>query len=110
MILPLDMRVIYALVDPRDGLVRYVGVTRNPSSRFSQHLRMPSSEGSQKNDWIKSLKDISMTPVFVFLDTVKDTAADETELEWIKHFSTLGVLFNHKMKNSFSPPCKKENT
>jgi hypothetical protein len=34
-----DEAAIYALADPRDvALVRYVGQTRSPYSRFSQHL------------------------------------------------------------------------
>jgi hypothetical protein len=100
MILSLNSRVVYALVDSRDGLVRYVGHTKNPASRLSEHLRMPVKEGAHKNNWIKDLLDNNLYPVFVFLESVKEEESSACEQKWIEHFSKLGVLFNHKIKST----------
>lgn len=98
MILGLGSRVIYGLVDPRDGIIRYIGVTKNPAYRLAEHMRMPHKEGLHKNQWIAELISKGLSPIFVFLDAVKEEQAKETEFKWITHFSTLGVLFNHKIK------------
>lgn len=100
MILSLNSRVVYALVDPRDGLVRYVGVTKNPAYRLAEHMRMPVKEGQHKNNWIADLIKSGLVPIFVFLDSVSEETASQCEQEWIAHFSTLGVLFNHKIKST----------
>jgi|WetSurMetagenome_2_1015567.scaffolds.fasta_scaffold274197_3 hypothetical protein len=99
MILGLDSRVIYGLCDPRDGLIRYVGVTKNPAYRLSEHLRMPVKEGIAKNTWIADLLSKELTPIFVFLEAVKEEDASACEQEWIESFAKLGVLFNHKVKS-----------
>jgi hypothetical protein len=99
MILSLNSRVVYALVDSRDGLVRYVGVTRNPAYRLAEHLRCPRKEGEHKNNWIKDLRSKGLTPIFVFLDAAVDEDSSACEQKWIEHFSKLGVLFNHKIKS-----------
>lgn len=98
MILPLDHRIIYGLCDSRDGTIRYVGVTNNPRYRLAEHLRMPEKEGMQKNAWIKSLLDVGLTPVFVFLDSVKDDVAAVEEYKWIEHFQSLSPLYNYKLR------------
>lgn len=109
MVLPLNYRVIYGLLDTRDGTIRYVGVTKNPQYRLSEHLRMPVKEGAQKNAWIKGLLEAGLTPAFVFLDSVKEEVAAEREYFWVEHFQSLSPLYNYKLKKSYPRPCKKEN-
>lgn len=94
-ILPLNKHVIYALVDPRDGMVRYVGVTKNPARRLTDHLRGGRGQ-SGKKDWIEELQAIKLMPVFVFLDSVLDVISKQEEREWITHFQRLGLLYNGK--------------
>ena len=98
-VLSLGRVVVYALADPVDGHVRYVGQTINPAYRFSEHLRMPVKEGLQKNNWIKALQEKGMNPVFVFLDTAEVAEAKNVEADWITHFSSISVLYNYKLKN-----------
>ena len=33
------MNYIYALIDPLDRKIRYIGNTRNPEARYKQHLK-----------------------------------------------------------------------
>lgn len=108
MILSLNSRVVYALVDSRDGLVRYVGTTKNPAYRLAEHMRMPVREGIHKNNWIADLISNGLTPIFVFLDSVPEPEASKCEQKWIEHFSTLGVLFNHKVKSTKKEKKEKD--
>ncbi len=97
-VLPIGRRVIYALSDPRDGLVFYVGVTDNPSYRLKEHLRMPKKDGRIKNEKVKDILDSGFSPVFVFLDTASDADSLATELKWIVHFNKISPLVNYKNK------------
>lgn len=92
MILPLNRRVIYALVDPRDGVVRYVGVTDKPSVRYKDHLR--DKRTSRKAQWVQELAAENLVPTFVFIDSSPFEESLECERKWMKHFSKLGELFD----------------
>lgn len=95
-ILPLNKCVIYALVDPRDGCVRYVGATSEPSARLKEHMRHKGT--SSRDEWIRDLVKEKFKPVFVFLDSVQAEKAHEAELEWIAHFGAISELHNYKSK------------
>jgi hypothetical protein len=98
-ILPLNKRVIYALVDPRDGVVRYVGVTNNPQNRFQDHIGRKTRRGPRKKAlWLESLAKENLKPIFVFLDAVPHEVAETKEIWWIQHFSTISELYNYKKK------------
>lgn len=45
--------VIYGLIDPRDGTIRYIGRTIDPARRFYEHLRNKNPhESTAKRAWI----------------------------------------------------------
>ena len=101
----MNHRVIYGLLDPRTGLIRYIGVTSNPEKRMGQHIkeRHRKGHGKQKGAWIEELIQENFCPIFVFLDAVHHTVALERELFWIKHFEHFGPLLNsHKKKKLHS--------
>jgi hypothetical protein len=79
---------IYALVDPRDNAVRYVGQTNEPSNRFSQHTTAKPMTNLAKHEWIQELKAQGLEPRFEILECINDSAAvvDEREFYWIQHF------------------------
>lgn len=96
-ILPLGFSVIYALVDPCTGLVRYVGNTINPDKRFREHIYRHRKTPKMQS-WIQELAAKNMTPIFVFLDSIKTETAMEIEKEWINHFNELSPLLNFQLK------------
>lgn len=54
---------IYSLSDPRDGLVRYVGRTRNPIEvRFKQHWER-GGKHQTLGPWFAELQSIGMQPI-----------------------------------------------
>lgn len=72
---------IYALIDPRDNQVRYIGQTRNLDKRLTQHVRspLPSLFG-----WVARLLDVDLKPRIKVLCMVNTADALRIESEWIK--------------------------
>ena len=89
--------MIYGLVDPRSGVVRYVGRTENPSSRFREHTGITKTS-PKLGEWIADLRLNNLTPIFTFIDSVPKHIASESELKWIKHFDAIYPLLNTRIK------------
>ena len=102
----MNHRVVYGLMDARDGLVRYVGVTENPIYRFKQHIqearRKPRTtsgvSNSKKNLWRRELMSCNLLPTLILLDSVMIEESEKAEEKWITHFSKFGFLLNHQLK------------
>ena len=82
---------IYALIDPRNQAIRYIGKSVRPRVRFSAHLSQSSlKRPSHKNHWIKSLLKVGLKPQLEILDEVDhrdDWTAEETV--WIVRIRSL---------------------
>lgn len=78
---------IYALIDPRDGTVRYVGKSVDVEQRVKAHLC--ESGSTKKIRWIQSLKRASLTPEIIIL-AEGFGSWEHVEVEWIAHFRRLG--------------------
>lgn len=59
--------VVYALVDPRDGLVRYIGCSVDAQQRRLQH-RSGSNYQPRLKVWIKDIRQEQLCPEFVVLE------------------------------------------
>lgn len=83
---------IYALVDPRDSTVRYVGYSRSPNLRFRQH-----EAAENKNDklraWQLDLIAARLAPRMVIL-TRAEKNWEIHERRWIKYYRLRGRLYN----------------
>ena len=86
---------IYALVDPRDDTVRYIGYSSNPTKRLGQHL-----EGKTTNRrfvrWLDELHQYrwGCVPRLVILEHVPRNMWDEAERRWIAYYRERGNLLN----------------
>jgi hypothetical protein len=85
---------IYALVDPRDNTIRYVGLSDDVKVRLYRHTR--SSPGNmQEYRWIEELRRDGLSPILQVLETI-DTGDDryalarEREEYWISEMNRLG--------------------
>jgi hypothetical protein len=78
--------VIYALTDPRIGLVRYVGKAKDLLKRFAGHLDEARREQTHKARWIRALKREGLIPGTLILEEVEDGREDQAERLWIKKF------------------------
>lgn len=80
--------VVYTLEDPLNGLIKYVGITRNPKKRLSEHLR--EKRNNKKCTWIKSLKSLGLAPILRELETTDEDNYQWVERYWISQFKTWG--------------------
>mgnify|MGYP003338373331 CR=1 FL=1 len=69
---------IYALKDPRDNEIKYVGKSNNPEKRLKGHIYKAKYEHTRKGNWIKKLIKLKLLPI---LEILKETNEDEYQ-EW----------------------------
>lgn len=107
--LPPGQYAIYALIDPTDEKVYYVGQTRNPHRRLEQHLAARHHRG-KKGEWLRQLNQKGQQPLMKILEIVAgEKAALAKEQEWIRHFLEGEMpLLNHeaqpRQKHAGRPP------
>ena len=84
---------IYALIDPRDNLVHYVGISIDAESRFYGHIHEVTGN-YEESRWITSLKKNVLSPILRILEEIDgDNAgaiACEREQYWISEILRLG--------------------
>lgn len=94
---------VYGLVDPRDNLVRYIGITTDIKLRHQQHARSGNNRYIWR--WARELENLRMSPVMQVLETINREAGisddtfravvSEREASWIGEYLRLGTpLFN----------------
>lgn len=92
----IEKHAVYALIDPRNHDIRYVGMSKHPYKRYGQHLAMQKDNPS-KNTWIQELADEGLVPEIIILEWVEEniTMAQEREGYWINYYLNEGCsLFN----------------
>lgn len=87
--------IIYALLDPRQGRVRYVGQSIRGICRAHQHAN-PSTlyveSNLHKKHWILTLVRRGLKPQPLVLEAgIAETDLDTRELFWINHFKKSGA-------------------
>lgn len=85
--------IIYALVDPRDNSIRYIGRTNEPQTRLLQHLKSVYIENPAKYQWIQELKRLGLSPYIEVIEGVYGPLqdADAREQYWIGYFTRIGA-------------------
>jgi predicted GIY-YIG superfamily endonuclease len=82
---------IYNLICPLTGKVKYVGCTKNPKTRHSQHVKDSFKNNTEKQKWIQMLlhqkREPTMKVVAEFDNEVDARKAEENEC--IKHIDTI---------------------
>lgn len=91
---------IYALVDPRDRAVRYVGQTVcTLNKRLWEHLSKPTNENMRA--WVYELKSLEMLPVIELLETVDRSRLNAFEDYWMGEMAYRGFrLLNNRLGQS----------
>lgn len=83
---------IYALIDPRDDAVRYVGIAVKPVKRLADHIKASAYETTHKARWIRQLLALGLQPTMQILEQGDDTALrEEAERRWIAHYRSAGA-------------------
>lgn len=85
-----DTYVIYGLLCPLSGALRYVGITNDVVRRMREHLKNTCGTLGKK-DWLEYLDSLGLTPHIVLLDTASSKAqAEKKERQYIYHFTQHG--------------------
>lgn len=112
------MIFIYALRDPRDNVVRYVGSTANPRRRLNGHCCIGSAGSKAKRAWVAELAATGLRPSMEILEATTGTGYSEAESAWIACYAE--TLFNGRGRRlgdvvapikhlgSYIPPMKDE--
>lgn len=101
------MDYIYALCDPRDNRVRYVGKTDNPDRRYKAHLIEKSR--THRTNWIKSLIALGLKPTLKIIEIVSFQSPTEWEARekyWIAYYRNIySDLTNGSDGGDCGPDC-----
>ena len=86
-------RQVYALCDPRDDTIRYVGISIDARVRLYQHLH--GYGGRQEWRWISELQKLGLSPVLLILEEIPTGPeafylAYEREEFWIREMLLAG--------------------
>jgi len=74
---------IYALIDPTNQNLRYIGKTVNPHNRLKQHLS-DKDDSPHKVNWINKLQRQGLKPVLSVLEVCTDADWPDRERFWIR--------------------------
>lgn len=107
--------VIYGLIDPRTGEIKYIGKTTiKLNDRLSSHLNLAKKPG-KKNllySWLRSILDSGNRPII--LEIEKTNNLTEREIYWISYYKNFGIKNQqpggegqpkgYEFKNRYIPP------
>jgi hypothetical protein len=87
-------RFLYVLKDPRTDVVRYVGSTANPATRFMWHLHETPNpyRFTKKQNWLHTLKRLKLKPVLEYKGVCKPEEARYREQLLIAEY--VDTVFN----------------
>jgi predicted GIY-YIG superfamily endonuclease len=93
---------VYALLDPRDNSVRYVGSTSQPQIRFRQHKQLTLKKrcrNYEKYLWEQRLRSLGLKPIWKTLETSEQTeeTREACEKKWINHYYLRADILNIDM-------------
>lgn len=89
---------IYGLIDPIDGLIKYIGKTSDLTYRLKNHIKNSLKEKSgltKKEAWIKSLHNKNLKPEIIEIDEVLNKEWGF----WEKHYISLYRSWGFELKN-----------
>lgn len=84
------MITIYALDDPRNAEVRYIGQAAQAERRYAQHLAGWRTGVTLKDCWVRRLYALGLRPQLRLLETVPPAIAYQRECFWMQWYQTQG--------------------
>jgi len=81
---------IYALSDPRDNQVRYIGKANNPKDRYTNHFNSSRDKNTHKRNWINNIRKNGFRPELIIIDEVPKSEWQYWERFYISLFKTWG--------------------
>lgn len=85
------MGYIYALLDPRDQKIRYIGQTITTlNQRFRKHLCDCKSRNNHVSCWLKSLLNVNLKPAILQIEECDNLNLDDKEIFYIDKYKQEG--------------------
>ena len=85
------MTIIYALTDPRNGKIRYVGKSNDTYLRLKSHMsEARRNSGTHRLNWLRQLLNLSLDPILTILEEVEDEDWQDRERYWIAYGRSVG--------------------
>lgn len=81
---------VYALTDPRDGTVRYIGCSSRLSNRLGEHRYAGKTRGDARAKWVGELLALGLSPALVVLEPGVEQW-EEAERRWIAEYRAKGA-------------------
>jgi NUMOD3 motif len=78
---------IYALCDPDTEMVRYVGKSDIPKTRYFHHLK--DKHRTHKVNWINQLKTQGKLPLLKIIEEVNKDLWEQSEKKWVTYYRSL---------------------
>lgn len=98
---PGEKWTVYGLEDPRSGLIRYVGLTVSPRTRFSSHMtKARTKRPNEMRKWICRLQSLGVAPRMVALGIFYDP---ETARDAEGRFALFLRRLGHDLLNERGP-------
>lgn len=93
---------IYALINPLNKNVFYVGATKNPRIRLRQHIIESRTINTPKCNQILSILDEGCRPLLFVLTACAALDVSETEEYYINYFKSMGFALSQNKKSTYS--------
>lgn len=103
-----DTAEIYALLDPRDQRLRYIGKANNSAKRLASHIRDSRRRNTPVLCWIRSLCAQGLVPIVKVLITVEYDRWKEYEVASIQIARRNGHSLLNVADGGDEPYCPKE--
>ena len=81
---------IYALSDPRNNQIRYIGKANNPKDRYTNHFNSARDKNTHKRNWINNVRKDGFRPELIIIDEVPVSEWQYWEMFYISLFKTWG--------------------
>jgi len=85
---------VYYLIDPRTKEVKYVGKTKNPPSRYKQHITKLDKTMTPKKRWLLELRSKGLMPKMIIAQEVNGEGRDEEQYHLNRHKDTALNIHN----------------
>lgn len=95
---------IYALIDPLDNDIRYIGKTNNVKRRLMRHIQDSKFLDSYKDRWVRFLKKEGRNPEIIIIDEVLVNDWVISEQYWISQFKSWGFKLTNGTDGGDQPP------
>ena len=93
---------VYTISDPRDLIIKYVGITTNPKNRFCKHNSYKQGkEGILKRNWILKIKSLGLNPIIDIVDQGDIDYCQKAETGYIKLLMSCGAKLKNRAKQGF---------